>query len=834
MIEPQPATVFTPRPIFRANPTTVSPPVEHVTIFGPPQKPDFDVDACVMPPDSGKCRNFVTRWFYNAEKGSCREFTYGSCGGNANNFADKAICEARCVPSINAILPQRCNYPKDEGFGIEYHPKWYFNGRNLRCEQMVFRGSGGNDNQFSSQRDCDLSCKPVQGHFVPQVPQPPPRKNHKDTDKKPLPINSAHGTLTAQEGGYDGAGVPSPVHTLPDNAPAPVPNAPTANAPAEKQPTAPAPGPAPATAPHAPSVDVNQYVPATPPLREEYNSVEEAAAPAPVAPAAPAHAPTPSVSNAQTPAASSSNSNVEGGDQNEGYNNNQGHGSAAAPSAPAQPSAPTAPLSPPTHTAPEQQPSSNQGSEASLNHAAGIPVGRGKYEEPNAEQGINHSAAIGSREKVENAGESNTIDMESVDGSVSNGNEGMNVQGTSSSSNNVQTSHGSASSSSSSASAAATETHGNNGAKYETTDETVEGGSEASETEVPAAPESHGSANNNNNNYNAIPAEVGMVPTADSHLPMLGPSPKMTIDYSKGIRVDNNNNAKAEGIRTANSGDFISEHLTDKDLDSVKTFNGGVEDEEEVEEAPEESPRIPVCPNGLQAKLYDNGRPVMCLPGKDQCPENSVCYFNGMDYFCCPNTDDPYDQHIFGGYDGEEVKHGYKSVPTSLNIRAIRRKRQTSAGGIPPSSFSIDHITKPLRFDDKPVKQISRAGSVDALARLRVNPCTQEVEEGDCNDAHLRYFYDIKTDTCRLFYYSGCNGNANNFITQNECNQRCKLGIIITTTEAPVPPGRCPGGKLPLGDNAPVLCGNQTDSIGCPRGYYCRNGPPDKSVEDLL
>ena len=48
-----------------------------------------------------------------------------------------------------------------------------------------------------------------------------------------------------------------------------------------------------------------------------------------------------------------------------------------------------------------------------------------------------------------------------------------------------------------------------------------------------------------------------------------------------------------------------------------------------------------------------------------------------------------------------------------------------------------------------------------------------------------------------------------------------------TSSEAPVAPGQCPGGKTPLGGAAPVLCGNNTDSIGCPIGYYCRQGPPD-------
>lgn len=59
--------------------------------------------------------------------------------------------------------------------------------------------------------------------------------------------------------------------------------------------------------------------------------------------------------------------------------------------------------------------------------------------------------------------------------------------------------------------------------------------------------------------------------------------------------------------------------------------------------------RVPPCPNNLLPMIYSNGRPVMCLPGKNQCPDNSVCYFSGLDFYCCPNEDDPYDKHIFGG-----------------------------------------------------------------------------------------------------------------------------------------------------------------------------------------
>lgn len=59
-------------------------------------------------------------------------------------------------------MPSRCAQSKDEGFGGSYLPKWYYNQKNLRCEQMVYQGHGGNDNQFSSQDDCEISCNEQQ------------------------------------------------------------------------------------------------------------------------------------------------------------------------------------------------------------------------------------------------------------------------------------------------------------------------------------------------------------------------------------------------------------------------------------------------------------------------------------------------------------------------------------------------------------------------------------------------------------------------------------------------------------------------------------------------
>ncbi|KJH47397.1 Kunitz/Bovine pancreatic trypsin inhibitor domain protein [Dictyocaulus viviparus] len=369
------------------------------------------------------------------------------------------------------------------------------------------------------------------------------------------------------------------------------------------------------------------------------------------------------------------------------------------------------------------------------------------------------------------------------------------------------------------------------------------------------------------NIYKADPIPAKPDPTGNEGFPLVGPSPPMSVNYQTG-EVRN----RVNGIRTFQES---SGRVTVEDSDLTE--------DEEVQRR-----NLLSCPNGLQEMRYSDGRPVMCLPGKNQCPEKSVCYFNGLDFFCCPNEEDPYDKHVFGGYDGEETKHGYK-VFGPLNIRRLmdevplrtrrmanpRRSRREAASNTilrsAPESFNLDSIVAPLRFDDEKPRQVSRA------QRMRSKPsppnhgnpiCVEPLSQGDCDSAHLRYYYDRETDTCRLFYYSGCKGNNNNFGSLNDCQKLCVLGgqrelfslLILTLIDFPmadvidkqslydlifnsigprpqyqlttssstsVPRGYCPDGTAPLGGSTPVLCGNSTDSIACPVGFYCLNGPPD-------
>ena len=54
--------------------------------------------------------------------------------------------------------------------------------------------------------------------------------------------------------------------------------------------------------------------------------------------------------------------------------------------------------------------------------------------------------------------------------------------------------------------------------------------------------------------------------------------------------------------------------------------------------------------------------------------------------------------------------------------------------------------------------------------------CSLPSSMGSCDDdgTNERFFYDILTEECQKFLYSGCGGNLNNFYSLNECINFCR------------------------------------------------------------
>nr|KAI8730270.1 Tissue factor pathway inhibitor 2; partial [Biomphalaria glabrata] len=52
--------------------------------------------------------------------------------------------------------------------------------------------------------------------------------------------------------------------------------------------------------------------------------------------------------------------------------------------------------------------------------------------------------------------------------------------------------------------------------------------------------------------------------------------------------------------------------------------------------------------------------------------------------------------------------------------------------------------------------------------------CIQPVSHGTCKKHNIRYFYDWRVKRCKMFVYTGCGGNENNFATPVDCDRICR------------------------------------------------------------
>ncbi|UYV74472.1 hypothetical protein LAZ67_11003625 [Cordylochernes scorpioides] len=74
---------------------------------------------CYLPPETGPCLALFPRFYYDPEYHMCRNFTYGGCQGNDNNFESEQACLERCSASFNAGLCPDCwhSLPPDAHVG---------------------------------------------------------------------------------------------------------------------------------------------------------------------------------------------------------------------------------------------------------------------------------------------------------------------------------------------------------------------------------------------------------------------------------------------------------------------------------------------------------------------------------------------------------------------------------------------------------------------------------------------------------------------------------------------------------------------------------------------
>lgn len=64
-----------------------------------------------------------------------------------------------------------------------------------------------------------------------------------------------------------------------------------------------------------------------------------------------------------------------------------------------------------------------------------------------------------------------------------------------------------------------------------------------------------------------------------------------------------------------------------------------------------------------------------------------------------------------------------------------------------------------------------------------ISTCDLPMETGNCSQKITKWFYDKKAMYCRLFEFTGCNGNDNKFETREQCTEICehpkRRGIVF-------------------------------------------------------
>ncbi|NWH17749.1 SPIT2 inhibitor, partial [Grus americana] len=92
-------------------------------------------------------------WWFNVTVGSCQSFVFGGCEGNANNFPTERECRESCV-----LGGESCTVPRVTGPCRASFLRWYYNPANRTCRQFIYGGCRGNKNNYQNEEECLNRC----------------------------------------------------------------------------------------------------------------------------------------------------------------------------------------------------------------------------------------------------------------------------------------------------------------------------------------------------------------------------------------------------------------------------------------------------------------------------------------------------------------------------------------------------------------------------------------------------------------------------------------------------------------------------------------------------
>ncbi|CAF4399134.1 unnamed protein product [Rotaria socialis] len=92
---------------------------------------------------------YQSRWYYDPNQDKCHLFVYRGSGGNENNFKTLHECRIECIT---------CAPAPNRGTCFGHLSMWYYDYKKNECSQFDYSGCNGNENQFIRKQQCIDTC----------------------------------------------------------------------------------------------------------------------------------------------------------------------------------------------------------------------------------------------------------------------------------------------------------------------------------------------------------------------------------------------------------------------------------------------------------------------------------------------------------------------------------------------------------------------------------------------------------------------------------------------------------------------------------------------------
>ncbi|XP_029142887.1 boophilin-G2-like, partial [Protobothrops mucrosquamatus] len=112
---------------------------------------------CFIQPQVGRCTTPAGRFYFDTITGKCTLFVYSGCGGNENNFLTSEECLQECKPT--GVYPRKCKWTPGKGKCNSPSIRYFFSPAHAICIMFTYTGCGGNDNNFLTLHECIKQCK---------------------------------------------------------------------------------------------------------------------------------------------------------------------------------------------------------------------------------------------------------------------------------------------------------------------------------------------------------------------------------------------------------------------------------------------------------------------------------------------------------------------------------------------------------------------------------------------------------------------------------------------------------------------------------------------------